>query len=433
MATKWKNTIRRGLAWAKEYRHLILACICVTLGMLLLAALFREACRTSTRTVWFFGLIANVFLGKGLWGMFAFWLNRTYGQWHPDGSGGTEDYAQWKGMRQHLQKELTLVFGLVFFIAVLFFLYLLTSNTAYYRFQNLSIGYLFLFTVILQYGLCQVSSFRFLQRLLDQVAAGMMEVSQKRLAEAVQMERESIEKAAKSERLKVDLISNVSHDLKTPLTSMVGYIELLKKEDLDPVSRDYVDVISDKAEKLKSMIESLFSLAKASSGNVQFTMETVELNMLMEQILADMEDPIRSSRLEFVKWMTAEDTHMVSDHVHLYRICQNLIENVLKYAASGTRAFIKTWVEVADTAAEDRICLEITNTSGYRMDFTKEDIVERFARGDKARSTEGNGLGLAIVSTYTGALGGSFDIQIDCDQFRVRLSFPRGKTDRSET
>ena len=198
MATKWKNTIRRGLAWVKEYRHLILACICVTLGMLLLAALFREACRTSTRTVWFFGLIANVFLGKGLWGLFAFWLNRTYGQWHPDGSGGTEDYAQWKGMRQHLQKELTLVFGLVFFIAVLFFLYLLTSNTAYYRFQNLSIGYLFLFTVILQYGLCQVSSFRFLQRLLDQVAAGMMEVSQKRLAEAVQMERESIEKAAKS-------------------------------------------------------------------------------------------------------------------------------------------------------------------------------------------------------------------------------------------
>ena len=433
MATKWKNTIRRGLAWAKEYRHLILACICVTLGMLLLAALFREACRTSTRTVWFFGMIANVFLGKGLWGLFAFWLNRTYGQWHPDGSGGTEDYAQWKGMRQHLQKELTLVFGLVFFIAVLFFLYLLTSNTAYYRFQNLSIGYLFLFTVILQYGLCQVSSFRFLQRLLDQVAAGMMEVSQKRLAEAVQMERESIEKAAKSERLKVDLISNVSHDLKTPLTSMVGYIELLKKEDLDPVSRDYVDVISDKAEKLKSMIESLFSLAKASSGNVQFTMETVELNMLMEQILADMEDPIRSSRLEFVKWMTAEDTHMVSDHVHLYRICQNLIENVLKYAASGTRAFIKAWVEAADTAAEDRICLEITNTSGYRMDFTKEDIVERFARGDKARSTEGNGLGLAIVSTYTGALGGSFDIQIDCDQFRVQLSFPRGKTDRSET
>ena len=433
MATKWKNTIRRGLAWAKEYRHLLLAGICVTLGMLLLAALFREACRTSTRTVWFFGLIANVFLGKGLWGLFAFWLNRAYGQWHPDGSGGMEEYAQWKGMQQHLQKELALIFGIVFFIAVLFFLYLLTSNTAYYRFLNLSIGYLFLFTVILQYGLCQVSAFRFLQRLLDQIAAGMMEVSRQRLAEAVQLERESIEKAARSERLKVDLISNVSHDLKTPLTSMVGYIELLKKEDLDPVSRDYVDVISDKAEKLKDMIESLFSLAKASSGNVQFTMETVELNMLLEQILADMEDPIRSSRLEFVKWMTAEDTHMVSDHVHLYRICQNLIENVLKYAAGGTRAFIKTWVEAADTAAEDRIWLEITNTSGYRMDFTKEDIVERFARGDKARSTEGNGLGLAIVSTYTGALGGSFDIQIDCDQFRVQLSFPRGKTDRSET
>ena len=306
MVTKWKNTVRCGLAWAKEYRQLILAGICVTLGILLLVALFWEAYWTSTRTVWFFGLIANGFLGRGLWGLFAFGLNRAYGQWHPDGSGGTEDYARWKGMRQHLQKELALVFGLAFFIAVLFFLYLLTSNTAYYRFLNLSIGYLFLFTVLLQYGLCQVCAFRFLQRLLDQVADGMMEVSRQRLEEAVQLERESIEKAARSERLKVDLISNVSHDLKTPLTSMVGYIELLKKEDLDPVSRDYVDVISDKAEKLKSMIESLFSLAKASSGNVQLTMETVELNMLLEQILADMEDPIRSSRLEFVKWMTAE-------------------------------------------------------------------------------------------------------------------------------
>src|SRR5699024_3380796 len=112
---------------------------------------------------------------------------------------------------------------------------------------------------------------------------------------AVELEKKSLEKAARSEQLKVDLISNVSHDLKTPLTSMVGYLELLKKEQLSPAARDYADVISDKAEKLKTMIESLFSLAKASSGNISLTIQSVELNMLIQQLFADMDDKIRSS------------------------------------------------------------------------------------------------------------------------------------------
>lgn len=203
---------------------------------------------------------------------------------------------------------------------------------------------------------------------------------------------------------------------------MVGYLELLKKEELDDVSKDYVNVISDKAQKLKEMIESLFSLAKASSGNMQFNMESIELNRLIEQIFADMDDKIRDSDLKFVNMLTEEDTHMITDNIHMYRICQNLIENALKYSAGGTRVFVRTFIE--KHAVEDLICLQITNTSGYLMDFSKEDIVERFARGDKSRSGDGNGLGLAIVSTYTAALGGSFDINIDCDQFKAILHFP---------
>ena len=120
--------------------------------------------------------------------------------------------------------------------------------------------------------------------------------------------------------------------------------------------------------------------------------------------------------------LTEESTEIVSDNSYFYRICQNLMENALKYSAKGTRVFVTTKIirkEPGEDKLTEKLCMEITNTSAYPMDFTKEDIVERFARGDKARSSDGNGLGLAIVSTYAKALGGEFDIKIDCDQFKA--------------
>ena len=132
-----------------------------------------------------------------------------------------------------------------------------------------------------------------------------------------------------------------------------------------------------------------------------------------------MSEQIKESELKFVKQYTEESTEIVSDNAYFYRICQNLIENALKYSAKGTRVFVKTYFQ--KNGESNRLCVDITNTSAYPMDFEKEDIVERFARGDKARSSEGNGLGLAIVSTYAKALGGEFDIKIDCDQFKACL------------
>ncbi len=247
----------------------------------------------------------------------------------------------------------------------------------------------------------------------------------------MEIERKSLEKVSRSDQLRVDLLTNVSHDLKTPITSMVGYIELIKKEELSDVVRDYIDVVSARTEKLKEMINSLFSLAKASSGNVEFQMENFEVNRLIEQIFADMADQVKESGLQFVMQLTKEATSIYSDNTYFYRICQNLIENTLKYSAKGTRVFVKTYLKDAagetgqrpeepePEAGKRKICIEITNTAGYSMDFTKEDIVERFARADQARTSEGNGLGLAIVSTYVKALGGEFDIKIDCDQFKA--------------
>ena len=117
---------------------------------------------------------------------------------------------------------------------------------------------------------------------------------------------------------------------------------------------------------------------------------------------------------------------MIADNGYMYRICQNLLENALKYSAKGTRIFVTTRV-LGEKLNDEKVCLEITNTAGYHMDFQKEDIVERFARADKARTTEGNGLGLAIVSTYAKALGGEFDIFVDCDQFKARVIFPKAE------
>lgn len=269
-----------------------------------------------------------------------------------------------------------------------------------------------IFTILLQFCICEFTLISFMKKNLDLLMECMTNINEK-----------SIETAVRSEKMKVDLISNVSHDLKTPLTSMVGYIDLMKKEPLSDILSDYVEVLSAKSQKLKEMIDSLFSLAKTSSGNIELKLEPINLNRLVEQIYADMEDRITGSGLEFVTELTAQDTEIIADSSYMYRIGQNLMENALKYSAGNTRVFLKTAVEKTD--AKQSVRFEITNTASYRMNFTKDQIVERFARGDEARSSDGNGLGLAIVSTYASALGGRFDVSIDCDQFKAFVVFDK--------
>ena len=303
----------------------------------------------------------------------------------------------------------------------MFFIFQSKFQEVWGWYYNYAAGYVMIFTVLIQYMLWQSVRRRFEEKKRDVWMGKLEEINQKRIAEALEIEKQSLAQVSRSDQLRIDLITNVSHDLKTPLTSMVGYIELIKKEELSDLVRDYVDVLSERAEKLKEMINSLFSLAKASSGNMELHPEKFELNRLVDQIFADMEDRIRESQLQFVKLLTEENTELVSDNMYFYRICQNLIENALKYSAKGTRVFVKTFRK------EERLCLEITNTAGYPMDFTKEDIIERFSRGDQARSSEGNGLGLAIVSTYVKALGGEFDILLDCDQFKAQVEIPQNR------
>jgi len=230
---------------------------------------------------------------------------------------------------------------------------------------------------------------------------------------------ESLEEQMRSERMKIALVTNVSHDLKTPLTSIISYVDLLaKEEDLSETARDYVTILAEKAERLKHIVSDLFDLAKSSSGDIQLELEQLDLKKLIEQTLGDMEDRIAGSGLQFKVKLPEKPVNIYSDGKKLYRVFQNIIDNALKYSLHGTRVYID--LEEKDGKA----VATVKNTAGYEMDFTAEEILQRFARGDKSRSTEGSGLGLSIAESFTHVCGGNFKVDIDGDLFKVTISFP---------
>lgn len=427
----------------------IFAAFCGVVGIVVLSNNLFDGYPTDL--TWMLGVWSNLFLSVAVIVFLSAWLRKKYKNWIP---ADEHFYEEWK--EQYKRQQQILLGAFLVLMLVAWWIYINRYNGLFYSYyvSNNARFYLLFATAILQCAISETLVVRFMMARLDMYMARINEINQdtveQALARALEIEKTSMEKVSRSDQLRMDLITNVSHDLKTPLTSMVGYVELLKKEELSDTARDYLEVISNRAGKLKEMIESLFTLAKVSSGNVELKKEHLTLNRLIEQLFADMQDKVQQSGLEFVTVLSKEDTGLIADNGYMYRICQNLLENALKYSAKGTRVFVTTSVlsEGADSVQHSanqtergadgaegletapflqKICLEITNTAGYHMDFQKEDIVERFARADKARSTEGNGLGLAIVSTYAKALGGEFDIFIDCDQFKARLVFPKAQ------
>lgn len=228
---------------------------------------------------------------------------------------------------------------------------------------------------------------------------------------------ESLQEQMKSERMKVDLVTNVSHDLKTPLTSIISYVDLLSKEELPESAKDYVSILADKSNRLKNIVSDLFDLAKSTSGNLPLNMENIDLKKLIEQTLGDMVDEIENSANNFKINLPEQPVYVYSDGNKLYRVFQNIIGNSLKYSLEGTRVFIDMEID------NNIVTVVVKNTASYEMDFTEEDILQRFNRGDKSRTTEGSGLGLSIAESYTWACGGKFAIKVDGDQFKVKLSF----------
>jgi signal transduction histidine kinase len=223
----------------------------------------------------------------------------------------------------------------------------------------------------------------------------------------------------KSERMKVALITNVSHDLKTPLTSIISYVDLLSKEEnLTDSARDYVKILSEKSSRLSNMVSDLFDLAKSTSGNMPLDIESIDMKKLIEQTLADMEDKVEKSGLLMKVVLPEKPLFILADGKKLYRVFQNVIDNALKYSFKGTRVYITLEKRNGHAIAA------IKNTAGYEMDFTADEILQRFNRGDKSRTTEGSGLGLSIAESFTQVCGGTLRVDIDGDLFKVTISFP---------
>lgn len=223
----------------------------------------------------------------------------------------------------------------------------------------------------------------------------------------------------KSERLKSELITNVSHDLKTPLTSIINYIELIKKEeDIKPEHiKDYVNVLDSKSKRLKVLIEDLFEASKASSGNLELNMEKIDITQLLRQAIGEMEEKLSKANLDLKLRAPEEKTYIMADGKKLYRVLENLLSNISKYSLDNTRVYIDIIEE------NDKVKLTMKNISSYELNFDPEEIMERFKRADESRNTEGSGLGLAIARDLVNAQGGRFEIDIDGDLFKSVVEF----------
>ncbi|MEG1527478.1 MAG: sensor histidine kinase [Erysipelotrichaceae bacterium] len=230
----------------------------------------------------------------------------------------------------------------------------------------------------------------------------------------------AVNEEVKSQKMKTELVSNVSHDLKTPLTSIITYVDLLKNEDISEEERKkYIDILDRNSVRLKVLIEDLFDISKATSGNVSLNLTQIDIVSLMKQILFENNDKIAQTNLIIRESYSDEKILLNLDSQKTYRILQNLITNIIKYAMKQSRVYI----EMIDY--EEQVEISFKNISAQEIDFDPEDIVERFARGDKSRNTQGSGLGLAIAKSFTELQNGSFKVQIDGDLFKVILRFNR--------
>ena len=236
-----------------------------------------------------------------------------------------------------------------------------------------------------------------------------------------------VEEQLKSEKLKIELITNVSHDLKTPITSLINYSDLLTKAEIQPeYARDYVRIITQKSVRLKNLIQDLFEISKAASGNLQMDLRRLEINGLLMQTLAELDEKIEASSLEFKIQYLDTPGYILADGGRLYNVFDNLITNAIKYSMENTRVYIQ--IERMD----DQICISFKNIANYELKFDPGSLTERFVRGDVSRSTEGSGLGLAIAETFVTLMKGQIEVSADGDLFKIEIRFAELPQDHAE-
>ena len=228
--------------------------------------------------------------------------------------------------------------------------------------------------------------------------------------------KKAVEKEVKSERTKTELITNVSHDLKTPLTAIITYVNLLKQENITEEERNsYIQILDQKSMRLKELIEDLFEVSKAANGTVVLHPEEVDVVSLLKQVHFELSDKIEASGIQFHFDLPNERLAASLDGQKTCRIFENLLVNITKYGMKGTRAYIK-----AEKDGE-YVQVILRNISAEELKISPEELTERFVRGDASRNTEGSGLGLAIARSFTEVQGGTMKIEVEGDLFRVIL------------
>lgn len=232
--------------------------------------------------------------------------------------------------------------------------------------------------------------------------------------------QKAVEERTKSERLKTELITNVSHDIKTPLTSIVNYVDLLKKEEIgNPTAAEYIAVIDRQSQRLRKLTEDLVEASKAATGNVPVNWEDTDMNVLLGQVAGEYTERLAACQLEPILTLSEETPLIRADGRLLWRVLDNLMSNVCKYAMPGTRVYLAT------AAEGDQVTITVKNISRYALNVSADELTERFVRGDASRSTEGSGLGLSIANSLTALQKGGFALAVDGDLFKATLTFPR--------
>ncbi|AXU65005.1 histidine kinase dimerization/phospho-acceptor domain-containing protein [Clostridioides difficile] len=231
----------------------------------------------------------------------------------------------------------------------------------------------------------------------------------------------AIEEQVKSERMKSDLITNVSHDLKTPLTSIINYVDLIKKEEsIQPeYINDYINVLESKSKRLKLLIEDLFEASRVSSGNIELQISKIDLVQLLRQSIGELEEKLSKNNLYLKLNVPNDKVYIWADGRRMYRVFENLLSNIAKYSLEETRVYI----DVYDYGENVKVTMK--NISSYELNFDPSEIMERFKRADESRNTEGSGLGLAIARDLVDLQGGKFYIEIDGDLFKANLEFQK--------
>ncbi len=237
----------------------------------------------------------------------------------------------------------------------------------------------------------------------------------------------AVEERMKSERFKTELITNVSHDIKTPLTSIINYVDLLEKEKLEnATAEEYLEVLERQSARLKKLIEDLMEASKAVTGNLEVHLERLEAGVFMVQTVGEFEEKTKAAELDLRISKPEQPVYIMADGRHFWRVIDNLMNNICKYAQPGTRVYIDMEIR------QKRVAITFRNTSRYPLNMSSEALMERFARGDSSRNTEGNGLGLSIANSLMDIMGGSFQLCVDGDLFKVILEFdeadPPGKS-----